>query len=259
MSYAHYESSSFERLRRRLRTKIRVTLQGRIKSFDAYLPYVSGKSGLEVGGPSGIFREGGPLPIYTEIGRLDNCDFSASTVWATHTNDFYYSAGKAPGNTIFCDGSDLVNVANASYQLLLSAHNLEHFANPVKALKEWQRVLSPKGALILVLPNRQETFDHRRQPTAVDHMLEDYELNTGEDDLTHLQEIIEKHDLSRDAAAGSPGNFLERCQNNFSNRCLHHHVFDEQNSRELLEKVGFKVLAVELAAPFHICLLTQVI
>ncbi len=27
---------------------------------------------------------------------------------------------------------------------------------------------------------------------------------------------------------------------------MHHHVFDELNSRELLEAVGFKVLAVEM-------------
>jgi hypothetical protein len=74
-----------------------------------------------------------------------------------------------------------------------------------------------------------------------------------------LPEILEKHDLMRDVAAGSIQNFQERSLNNFSNRCLHHHVFDENNSCELLSRAGFAVLAVELAVPFHICLLAVVI
>jgi hypothetical protein len=57
-----------------------------------------------------------------------------------------------------------------------------------------------------------------------------------------------------DPPAGSPEQFRQRSENNFSNRCLHHHVFDENNSRELLSRVGIEVLAVELAVPHHIFL-----
>jgi ubiquinone/menaquinone biosynthesis C-methylase UbiE len=136
---------------------------------------------------------------------------------------------------------------------------LEHFANPIQALKEWQRVLRPNGALVLVLPNYRETFDHLRQPTSVDPMFDDFEQGMGEDDLTHLPEILERHDLERDVAAGSQQDFQRRSLDNFSNRCLHHHVFDENNSRELLSRVGFEVLAVDLAIPFHICILARMI
>jgi SAM-dependent methyltransferase len=257
MVFPKHEDMPFHRLARRVCIKFEVMLQGRLKNFDAFSTYLSGKNGLEIGGPSGIFREKGPLPIYDVIGTLDNCDFSKSTVWAKHTEAFSFSDKKPHGNTIFCDGSALVNVLNESYEALLSAHNLEHFANPVKALKEWQRVLSPNGTLVLVLPNYRETFDHRRLPTSVDHMFEDFEQHIGEDDLTHLAEVLEKHDLTRDAGAGSQENFQQRSLDNFSNRCLHHHVFDEQNSRELLTRVGFEVLAIELAAPFHICILAR--
>jgi len=242
---------------RRVRTKIQVMRQGRLKSFEKYLPHISGKSGLEIGGPSAVFRRGNVLPIYAEIGRLDNCDFSKSTVWAKHSEEFLFDASKPPGNTIFCDGSALVEVPDATYEVLLSCHNLEHFANPVRALKEWQRVLKPGGALVLVLPYYRNTFDHKRTPTKVDHMLEDFERSTGEDDLTHLPEILERHDLKRDPGAGSREQFHARSLDNFANRCLHHHVFDENNSRELLSRSGFEVLAVESAMPFHICLLAR--
>ena len=111
------------------------------------------------------------------------------------------------------------------------------------------------GALILVLPYYKNTFDHRREPTSVDHMFSDYEQNIGEDDLTHLPEILEKHDLSKDPGAKDIENFRIRSLNNIENRCLHHHVFDEHNSRELIERSGFVVHSVDRAFPFHLCLL----
>jgi SAM-dependent methyltransferase len=242
----------------RIRQRIDLIRQGRLDNFEEYLPYVSGKEGLEIGGPTVLFKRGQGLPIYEEIGSLDNCDFSKSTVWTKHSETFVFSPRKAPGKTIFCDGSAMVDVPDSTYDVLLSAHNLEHFANPIKALKEWQRVLRPNGAIVLVLPNYRETFDHRREPTKVDHMFDDFEQNTGEDDLTHLPEILEKHDLDRDIGGGTPEGFHKRSLNNFSNRCLHHHVFDENNSRELLSKVGFDVLATDLASPFHICILARI-
>jgi hypothetical protein len=116
--------------------------------------------------------------------------------------------------------------------------------------------MAPWSSCSLII---RETFDHLREPTSVDHMFDDFEKGTGEDDLTHLPEILEKHDLDRDVAAGSREDFHRRSVDNFSNRCLHHHVFDENNSRELLSRVGFEVLALDLAHPFHICILARMI
>jgi SAM-dependent methyltransferase len=189
------------------------------------------------------------------MGRIDNCDFSATTVWAEHESAYKYAAGKPAGRSYFCEGSDLKEVRDGSYDAVLSSHNLEHFANPVKALKEWQRVLRPGGVLVLVLPHYEDTFDHRRTPTSVEHMLNDYANEMGEDDITHLPEILEKHDLNRDKAAGTSEEFRRRSLDNLGTRCLHHHVFDENNATELLEAVGFDVLTVDRAKPYHLCLL----
>jgi SAM-dependent methyltransferase len=239
--------------------RARILTQGRLNCFDSILPYVKNKRGLEIGGPSEVFRRWySPLPIYDHIASLDNCDISRTTVWAAHTDAYNFSPSKAPGKTIFCDGSDLSSVVDHSYDFILSSHNLEHFANPVKALREWRRVARPDGALILVLPNHAKTFDHRRAPTTVEHMLQDYERNTQEDDLSHLSEILQLHDLSMDPAAGSAEAFRNRSLDNLTNRCLHHHVFDERNSRELLSVCGMNVLAVESAFPFHIFLLARI-
>lgn len=241
----------------RIIPRLRCMAQSRVHRH-IYLPYVANKLGLEIGGPSEVFRRRQPLELYRKVGGLDNCDFSKSTVWAQQQESYTFDAGKAPGKSIFCNGSELVSVKDSTYDFVLSSHNLEHFANPVKALKEWKRVIRPSGALILVLPDHRKTFDHLREPTSVEHMLEDFEREIGEDDLTHLPEILEKHDLNMDPAAGSLEQFRQRSSSNFSNRCLHHHVFDEKNSRELLQRTGYKVRCVYFGLPCHICIVATV-
>jgi SAM-dependent methyltransferase len=238
--------------------RVLIATQGRLSCYRLAVSLVEGKRGLEIGGPSEVFQGWyRPLFIYHRVGSLDNCDFSRTTAWSSHADSFRFSHFKRPGRTFVCDGSNLADVENGSYDFVLSSHNLEHFANPVKALKEWQRVLRPGGSLILVLPHYLKTFDHRRTLTPVAHMIEDFERNTREDDLSHLEEILSGHDLKMDAAAGTLDDLRRRSLRNFDNRCLHHHVFDEHNSRELLTAVGMEVVAVEQALPFHIFLLAQ--
>lgn len=241
----------------RLASRLKDLLRQPAPHFDLYLASVLGKAGLEIGGPSESFRNRTCLPLYSRLGTLDNCDFSSSTVWASHSPEFIFSPFQRAGRTFVCDGSQLDPIDDAAYDFVLSSHNLEHFANPVKALMEWKRVLRPGGALILVLPDYRKTFDARRRPTAVAHMMEDFRADIGEDDLTHLPEILEKHDLSIDPGGNTFEQFKCRSLDNFANRCLHHHVFDEHNSRALLTEAGFKVLAADVVDPLHLCLLAH--
>jgi SAM-dependent methyltransferase len=225
----------------RAAARVQILFQGHLSCFNLALSLVKGRAGLEIGGPSAVFREWyRPLPIYREVSSLDNCDVSRITTWASHSDVYAFDSRKAAGKNIFCDGSDLSIVSGNSYDFILSSHNLEHFANPIKALKEWQRVTKPGGGLVLVLPDCTKTFDHRRDPTAVSHMLEDFDHDTQEDDLTHLPEILLKHDLSIDRPAGSPEEFRKRSLNNFTNRCLHHHVFNEYDLGFVLAKIRNK-------------------
>ena len=93
------------------------------------------------------------------------------------------------------DATDLNKIPDLSYEFILSSNCLEHVANPIKALKEWVRVLKGDSLILLVLPSKEYTFDHNRPITKFKHLIEDYNNDTKESDLTHLDEILKSHDL----------------------------------------------------------------
>ena len=221
---------------------------------------LAGKSALEIGGPSEIFGDAGLLPIYSILRSVDNCLFSARTIWTGEVQidrGFQYQPGKNPGNQLICEATDLSTVVDSSYEVVLASHCLEHVANPIRALEEWKRILVKAGFLLLVLPHKDGTFDWRRPVTPLRHMIQDYERNTTEDDLTHLPEILALHDLEKDPPAGSLEQFKQRCLANSANRAIHHHVFDTTAAVGLVEHAGFQLTRVATFEPFHIVILAS--
>ncbi|WP_421840168.1 methyltransferase domain-containing protein [Mycobacterium sp.] len=214
----------------------------RLRIRQQYQLAVENKYGIEVGGPSALFKT--VLPLYPVVGGLDGVNFSTDTVWegrikAGDSFNYYY---RKSGHQFISEATDLSEIASAQYDFLLSSNCLEHVANPIKALIEWKRVVKDGGVLVLVLPNKESNFDHRRPFTKFNHLLEDFAHDVKEDDLTHLDEILALHDLPRDPPAGDLEHFRKRSLNNFHNRTLHHHVFDVQLIGELLNYVGFEIV-----------------
>jgi len=212
-------------------------------------------NGLEIGGPSRLFRRRGGIPVYAWAGKIDNVNFAAGTAWEAGLRDggdFRFDAAKPTGRQFLREAVNLHGLAEAGYDFVISSHCLEHIANPLAALREWHRVTRPGGHLLLALPDPARTFDHRRPLTTLAHLQEDFLRGTGEEDLTHLPEILPLHDLSRDPLAGSRGQFEIRARANPQNRCLHHHVFDLALLQSALTESGWTVLATEILAPLHL-------
>jgi SAM-dependent methyltransferase len=227
---------------------------------QAYRSQLAKKRTVEIGGPSDIFRDEGPLPIYRVVGTVDNCLYSRQTIWTGEViagQTFKYHSRKPPGIQYICEATELKPIADRSYECVLASHCLEHVANPLRALAEWKRVLRYGGSLLLVLPHKDGTFDWRRPITPLAHMVEDYEKQIGEDDLTHLPEILALHDLEKDEPAGSPEQFRIRSMENSVNRALHHHVFDTPTAVQLIDRAGFRVMQVDNFRPFHIVILAH--
>lgn len=202
---------------------------------------LKGKAGLEVGGPSSVFAK-----IYAVCGSCDGVNFCADTVWWKEEENGRYLYGKQDlGRVYIADATDLSDIASETYEFVLSSNNLEHIANPMKALSEFYRVAKKGGILIIAVPSKAVTFDHNRQFTAFEHLLEDYQKDTKEDDLTHLPEILEQHDYDMDPGCGGREAFLLRAEKNYENRCLHHHVFNEECLIKMFEYFNVEILETE--------------
>jgi len=205
----------------------------------------SGERGLEIGGPSPYFQIDGPFPIYLFISELDGCNFSSDTIWQGKIEEgknYRFDKDKV-GNLFICDVVDLPSrIPTASYDFVLSCHVLEHVANPLKAFSSMIHVLRRRGVIVLVLPKKTYNFDHNRPITPFSHLIQDYEQDVKEDDLSHLDEILRLHDLRLDPQAGTFEQFRQRSLRNKENRALHHHVFDMETAERLYEFFDLSIL-----------------
>jgi SAM-dependent methyltransferase len=230
------------------------------RSFIKSREMVRDGTGIEIGGPSPMFAWGGLIPVYAHARQIDNINFAHKTIWEDTTKEggsFRFHSRKSPGQQFVAEGAHLSLIPSDKYDFVLSSHMLEHTANPLRALDEWRRVLKPGGALVLVVPARDGAFDHRRPITTMAHLVEDFEKNVGEDDLTHVSEILRLHDLSKDPGATDTAAFRKRAARNAEFRSLHHHVFDTRLAVDAVFHAGFEPVAAEALEPCHIVVLAR--
>ena len=239
--------------------KINEKINGKeLKGFKQFHHLFEHKNGLEIGGPSGIFKSGDYLPLYELASKVDGCNFSTNTVWEgiiKEGNSYRYQDGKPNGHQFICEGNNLEAIQSGSYDFVLSSHSLEHFANPLKAVQEWLRILKPGGIMLLVLPDKRFTFDNKRPVTKFEHIKQDFENDMQETDLTHLEEILNLHDYSLSPEIKDREFYRQRSLKNFENRCLHHHVFDEALLREMFNYFKMEFLYTDFAPPYHLIMM----
>jgi SAM-dependent methyltransferase len=190
--------------------------------------WVRNKTGFEIGGPSSATW--GSLGIYDAATIVDVTNFASTTLWETGLTDKspFTWRNQRKGTQYIRDAVDLNGIPNSVYDFVLASHVLEHIANPFKAIMEWLRILRPGGLLLLILPFKEKTFDHNRAVVPIEHLIHDYHQQTNEADLSHLSEILHLHDLTMDRPAGDLSSFSNRSKQNFQNRGLHQHVYDQQ-------------------------------
>jgi SAM-dependent methyltransferase len=223
------------------------------RDYSIMQPFFNAAYGLEIGGPSPIFRGNKLIPVYNRCRKMDNCNFSSQTIWDAPESIPEPSFARQ----YVAEASDLSQISSGSYDFLLGSHVLEHVANPLRALQEWKRVLVPGGTILVIVPDRRGTFDHRRAPTSFEHIEADFQKQRNEADLTHLEEILALHDLALDPGAGSREHFRDRCLNNAAVRALHHHVFVPEVVVRMFSRVQMRVLSVAIERPFHIIVFAQ--
>jgi SAM-dependent methyltransferase len=258
----------------------------RYKNSDIYINSLKNLSGLEIGGPSWAWMT--IMPIYRSIKKLDNIVIpsienkedsdlkksdsryttgqiiNVTSGWETATegknkfNWFLFNRG----DIFFQDATNLDKINSESYNFVICSNVLEHLANPLKAINEFKRVIKKNGFIAIIVPYYKHTFDFKRPVTTINHLREDLINNVGEDDLTHLDEVIRFTDESDPVHNAQPNpnfnkrEFAEHCKNNFYNRGMHHHVFDIDLLKSVAKEVDLKVIDINYF--FNSCvMLTQ--
>jgi SAM-dependent methyltransferase len=226
---------------------------------DAFYADIDGcHQGLEVGGPSALFGAQGVLPVYPKLESVDCVQWATTTFW----HELEPSAGFAPegqrtGELYILDDVHLASLPAEHYDLVFSSHVIEHIANPLGALAAWRRITVSGGYMLIVAPHMEGTFDRRRALTPLEHMVDDHEQNVGEDDLTHVDEAIARHDRSRDIFPFDDDQLAAQFRENAKTRFLHHHTFTTLSLGALLGHAGLEVVAAEARLPHDIYMLAR--
>ncbi|MDO8184056.1 methyltransferase domain-containing protein [Conexibacter sp. JD483] len=217
---------------------------------DAFSAPLAGLRGLEVGGPTDRFKQGGIWPLYPRLASCDAVQWRADTAWHQLDESAPYAPDGAPlGRLVVVESGQLEGLPDSSWDVLMTSHVIEHFANPLAELEAWRRVLVPEGWIALVAPHREGTFDHRRPVTPLEHIVADHAAGTGEDDLTHLDETLALHDRSRDADDSPREQWEAARRDNLNTRLLHHHVFDGGAIVRLLDRAGIQLHHIAVRHP----------
>lgn len=121
---------------------------------------LDGLQGIEIGGSAH-----NPFGLKTR-----NVDFTnrMDTVFKQAERDM---CGDALPVDIVAPGDNLP-LEDSSVDFVISSHVIEHFPDPIKALKEWHRVVRPGGFIFVVAPNKNRIFDKDRDRTTLAELIE---------------------------------------------------------------------------------------
>ncbi len=214
------------------------------------LELLRGLRGLEIAGPSGIFGEENLFPVYSYVESLDDFSHPRPLDWGGRPlvagGEFRYAAGRPTGRQFVGDATSLKGIDDATYDVIIGSHVLEHIANPLKALRSWLSALKPDGLLLQVIPHGEGTFDRNRPVTPLAHLIDDFDQDVPEDDRTHYAEV----------AALSTQNHSEHWfAEAHLHRGVHQHVFDTASVLGLYRYVGLAIVGVAAVKPHHIAIL----
>jgi SAM-dependent methyltransferase len=86
------------------------------------------------------------------------------------------------------DGEKLATIAPESQDFIVANHFLEHTEDPIRTIETHLSKLRPGGILFYAVPDKRFTFDFRRPPTSLEHMVADYEQGPERSRTEHYQE-----------------------------------------------------------------------
>jgi ubiquinone/menaquinone biosynthesis C-methylase UbiE len=146
--------------------KILDTLLGRdtkIRKHPLVRKYLIGLNGIEIGGSGKSFGLDGQKGSYANVDIIDAATRAKSKGWK-----------KSQLVNILSPGDDLPFKDNV-FEYVFSSHVIEHFFDPIKAIKEWGRVTKAGGYIFMIIPHKERTFDKNREISGYSELISRHE------------------------------------------------------------------------------------
>ncbi len=88
------------------------------------------------------------------------------------------------------DEQGLAPFADESYDFVILSHVIEHVANPIHVVKELFRVCKKGGLVLLAAPDKNFTFDKKRDLTSFQHLWDEYKAGVKDITDDHYMDFI---------------------------------------------------------------------
>jgi len=162
-------------------------------------------------------------------------------------SDFPLKEGRYVDVNIIDDGQYLVKIPDNSVDFVIANHVLEHYEDPIMAIKTAIRVLRPGGVLFLTVPDKRQTFDVDRSITSLEHLIQDHCVGPMVSREDHFSDNFDKKNYS------VPNYEKYIADTPRKREYIHYHIWTDKEIVELLSyiekewQLGFSILNVKNA------------
>ena len=134
--------------------------------------------------------------------------------------------------SIVGDGEKLDFIEDASQDFIIANHMIEHCEDPISTLRNFSRCLKSGAVAYLAVPDRNKTFDHKRELTTVDHLRRDYREGPVQSRYGHYLEWAELVECKRGNEAKARAKKLET-----ENYSIHFHCWTRSSFTEFIQDI----------------------
>ncbi|MBO1065492.1 MULTISPECIES: methyltransferase domain-containing protein [Nostocales] len=133
---------------------------------------------------------------------------------------------------ILSDLNNLDGIEDNSLDFIVACHVIEHLRNPIGALEKAYKKLRMGGSIVLVIPDKERTFDKKRKLTVLEHLILDYQEPSKNRDKEHYIEFFEL------AFQVSSEKLYSTIEENFQAQAdIHYHTFTYESFSVLINYV----------------------
>ena len=130
----------------------------------------------------------------------------------------------------------------SSHDFIIANHFLEHTQDPIGTIKRHLEVLRPGGIIYMAVPDKRETFDHKRPVTTLEHLYRDHDEGPAWSYMDHVREWVGLvGDLNGEAFHREVREVVDKQYS------IHYHVWTQNELLEFLVDIRRR-----LALPFDI-------